>query len=248
MAKGLPGADSSAPVIPAGIAAATALFGRPPAFWGRYFTSPTTPGTVEYRGAAESPVLAAAGIRLLPVARQTRRVGGTRAQGAADGALNAADYVETFGADRLAAQGGQFLVFLDVEGTPASGSPSLSAAYWAGWAEGLAAEGRARSAGRVTLLPAAYAPVRDTATWQAISAAAAAGSPCAGAWVARYRFPGCAMTDWDPAVVTPSVALPCPVLAWQYQEGCCQGAIDCSQTNPGVDADALLLSRLVLPG
>lgn len=118
MAFGSPGADSSTPVTSQLIATATNHFGSAPAFWGRYFTSPTTAGTVEYHHADESGLLNAAGIKVLPVARQTERVNLTAVEGAQDGADNAADFLDTFGSAYLAAQGGVFLVFLDVEGSP----------------------------------------------------------------------------------------------------------------------------------
>jgi hypothetical protein len=97
------------------------------------------------------------------------------------------------------------------------------------------------------VLPCVYARQGDEATWQSVAQAAAQGVGCHGAWVARYYNPGCAMTDWDDAVVTPAVSLPCPILLWQYAENCCDGAIDCSQTNPGLDIQSALLDRLVLP-
>ncbi len=123
MAQGLPGADSSSPVTASVVAAATALFGRTPAVWGRYFTKPTTSGSVEYRHAQENPVLAQYGIRLLPVARQTRDTAGSTAQGTADAQGNVDDLFDSFGADYLASLGSEFLMFLDVEVPPRRGAP-----------------------------------------------------------------------------------------------------------------------------
>ena len=74
------------------------------------------------------------GIRVLPIARQTLHVNGSQVQGSADAGANADDLIMTFGADYLATQGGQFLLFLDVEGAPA-----LSADYYFGWATALIA-------------------------------------------------------------------------------------------------------------
>jgi hypothetical protein len=249
MAKGKPGADSSVAVTSqiAGkslIQLASELYGQAPVFWGRYFTSITRPGDVEYRHLKENRPLRDQGIRVAPIARQTHRVQGTRADGAADALRNAEDYVATFGADYLASQGNRFFVFLDVEG-----APSLSQAYYAGWATTLAEHSSAMTDGSVNLVPCVYATQADNPTWAAVAAATAGGVPCGGAWIARWRFDGChALEDWDQTVVNPSVPLPCPVLIWQYADDCHGGGgFDCSQTNPALDLDADLLSHLVLP-
>ena len=55
---------------------------------------------------------------MLPIARQTTHVDGTQAEGSADAQLNVEDLIKTFGASYLQSQGGRFLMFLDVEGTP----------------------------------------------------------------------------------------------------------------------------------
>jgi hypothetical protein len=247
VSQGLPVADSSSPVTAELISAATQLFGAAPAAWGRYFTGPTTAGTVEYRHAAESAVLAAAGIRLLPVARQTRDVGSGQQHGVSDAQQNVADLLDTFTPTALAAQGGEFLLFLDVEGNPSAGSPSLALDYYLGWAETVTAYSRSQTDGAVTVLPAVYARQGDDATWNVLVAAQAQGAACHGVWVARYYYSSCSMTDWDSALVQPDVALPFDIPLWQYAENCCQGRIDCSQTNPTVDIQTLLLDRLIRP-
>jgi hypothetical protein len=226
------------------IQGATALLGATPIFWGRYFTSISTAGNVEYRHAQENPLLNAAGIRLLPVARQTGNVNGGKQLGITDGAANAQDFIRTFGVQSLMRQGGSFYMFLDVEG-----SPSLSADYYAGWAQGLAQEADSLSAAELSILPCVYATQSDKATWSAVAAAMANGTPCHGAWIARYATGKCGMGAWDPAMVTPTapVPFPCPILAWQYAGNCLNGQIDCSQTNPGIDIEAQLLAYLVLP-
>src|SRR2546421_1741883 len=94
---GLPGADSSSPVSSDLVQQAQEIFNATPAFWGRYFTSVNTTGTVEYRHAQENPVLFKSNIRLLPIARQTTNVGGSSAAGAADATNNAQDFIVTFG-------------------------------------------------------------------------------------------------------------------------------------------------------
>jgi hypothetical protein len=253
MARGLAGADSSTPVKASLIQEATQLFGEPPAFWGRYFTSPTTTGTVEYHHAEENAVLANAGILLLPIARQTMNVAGSAQQGASDAQENVDDLFDTFGTQDLAAQGGEFLLFLDVEGDPSAGSPSLSQSYYSGWAQTLMSYSRSSSNNTVTILPCLYARQDDDETWNALVLACAqtAGGAgevvtCNGVWVARYYYNSCEMTDWDDSIVMPTVQLPCDVLLWQYAENCCGGAIDCNQTNPGLDIQTVLLNRLIL--
>lgn len=250
MPKGLPGADSSQPVTAALIQSATDLYGAAPVFWGRYFTSVTTAGSVEYRHAKENGPLNAAGIRLLPVARQTKHVNGTQQQGVTDGVANAKDYITTFGAAFLAARGGKFYMFLDVEG-----DPSLSPAYYTGWAEGLAQESanQCESAGlavdAMQVQPCVYGPQSDSATWSALGTAQADGAQCMGVWIARYNPNECNLADWSDLKVTPSTPspFPWPILAWQFSDKCLSGQIDGSQTNPNTDAQSQLLDFLVLP-
>lgn len=244
---GLPGADSSIPVTQSLIDTAKALFGQTPAVWGRYFTSVTTSGNVEYRHSTENPILAANNIRLLPVARQTTHVGGTQAQGAADAQLNAADFLATFSQQLLAAQGGEFMMFLDVEGSPQTGSPSLSLDYYLGWAGTLMSYSKSQSNNTVTIVPCVYGRQGDNDTWNAIATAHTQGVGCYGVWSARYYTNSCTMSPWNNAVAIPTVTLPCDVLLWQYAENCCNGMIDSNQINPNIDAQTQLLNRLVLP-
>src|ERR1700678_2729750 len=89
VAQGQPGADSSLAVTTPLIQSAANLYGAAPVFWGRYFTSVDTTGSVEYRHAAENQPLNTAGIRLLPIARQTANVDGSLQDGIEDGAANA---------------------------------------------------------------------------------------------------------------------------------------------------------------
>jgi|SRR5215470_3062065 len=248
MAKGKPGADSSVLVTsqiggkPL-VELAIELYGEAPAFWGRYFTSASTGGNVEYRHLKENRILRENGIRVLPIARQTKRVDGDGAAGAADASANAHDILATFGADYLKGLGGEFYVFLDVEG-----APSLSQAYFTGWANALTGESSGATGGAVTLLPCVYATRFDSVTWSAVAAAGSAGVDCGGAWVARWTHHGCHVLDeWDDIGVLPDVSIPCPVLCWQYADDCHGGSgFDCSQTNPAIDIDDLL-SHLILP-
>jgi hypothetical protein len=248
MAKGKAGADSSVLVTSQIqgknlIQLATDVFGQTPSFWGRYFTSASTSGNVEYRHLKENSILRQNGIRVLPVARQTRNVNGTQAQGSADAAANAEDLITTFGQDYLASQGGQFLVFLDVEG-----SPSLASPYFLGWAQTLSSHSAAITGGAVQLLPCVYATRSDDVTWQAVADCADQGVLCSGAWIARWVHRGCAgLDDWDDARVSPRVDIPCQVLLWQYSDDCGGGSgFDCDQANPNI-ADQDFLSKLVLP-
>ena len=123
MAIGRPGADSSNLVTrlidgKPMVDVAADLFGEMPVVWGRYFTSAATSGLVEYRARRENQVLRDRNIRVLPIARQTKHVDGTGAQASVDAQLNVEDFIKTFGASYLQSQGGRFLMFLDVEGTP----------------------------------------------------------------------------------------------------------------------------------
>jgi hypothetical protein len=247
MSKGHPGADSSQAVTADLVESAAKLFGETPVVWGRYFTSPTTSGTVEYHHSTENPVLAQFNIRLLPVARQTAHVSGSSEQGTSDAQKNVDDILATFDQAYLASQGGEFLIFLDVEGSPSTGSPSLSLDYYLGWARTLVDYSRSKTNNTVTVLPGVYARQGDNETWNALVSANNQGVGCNGAWVARYYYNSCDMTDWDNSIVMPSVSLPCEVLLWQYAENCCNGTIDCNQTNPNVDIESLLLSKLIVP-
>jgi hypothetical protein len=252
MAKGQAGADSSSPVSTTVqgknlVELASDTLGACPVFWGRYFTSVSTAGSVEYRHAEENPILAQYNIRLLPVARQTAHVGGSESQGASDAQANVTDIIDTFGADYLASQGGAFLMFLDVEGSPSTGSPSLSVDYYTGWAQTLIGYSRSFSNNAVTIMPCVYARQGDNDTWNALISAGNQGSKCFGAWVARYYYSGCSMHDWSDSVVQPTVSIPFDVLIWQYAENCAQGTIDCNETNPNIDIETELLQKLILP-
>jgi hypothetical protein len=247
MARGIPGVDSSSPVTAALIQSATHILGQKPAFWGRYFKSPTAPGNVEYRHAQENPVLAHANVKLLPIARQTANVAGSTAQGTADARLNVADVLASIPEQTLVAQGGQFLMFLDVEGVSAS-APSLSVAYYTGWAQTLISFSRGQTNNAVTLLPCVYARQLDNDTWHALVAAHGHGIPCHGAWVARYPHAGaCVARDYDSQFAIPHVPLPFHVLVWQYDENCVGGVLDLNQSNPNIDGANELMSRLILP-
>jgi len=219
-------------------------FQTTPVLWGRYFTSVSTSGDVEYRHLKENELLRQHNVRVLPIARQTKRVNGTQAQGSSDAEANVEDLLTTFGTDYLSSQGGSFFMFLDVEG-----APSLSVAYYMGWAQTLLAHSATITDGVVRVLPCVYATRSDQATWQAIASAAEQSVECSGVWVARWVHRGCHdLDDWQDAVVTPKTALPCKILLWQYADDCFGGSgFDCNQTNPTIDLELELLTRLILP-
>jgi hypothetical protein len=249
MAKGKPGADSSVLVTTqiggkSLVELANELYGEPPVFWGRYFTSNSGSGNVEYRHLKENQLLRENNIRVLPIARQTRRVNGTQADGSADGEANVDDLLATFGIDYLASVGSEFYMFLDVEG-----SPSLSKAYYTGWAQTIVNHSATETNEQVQVTPCVYASKSDTPTWSAVSAAVSIGVLCRGAWVARWPSSGCQpLPDWDQNKILPSVAIPFEILAWQYADDCYGGGgFDCSETNPEIDLETELLSHLVLP-
>lgn len=243
---GLLGVDSSTPVTTSAITQAVALLGSAPAFWCRYFTSVSTSNSVEYQHAAEDAPLHAAGIRVLPIARQTSNVGGSFAQGQADGAANAKDIFASFGAGWLAsgAGSGSYRVFLDVET-----SHPLSAAYYEGWAAAIVAY-PALVKSPVALLPCIYAAEGNSASWTALANAMNAGALCHGVWVAHYISPATPPPAWSASKTTPP-GLPhgCPVLLWQYAENVTGPGgfeFDLDQLNPAIDAQDFL-STLILP-
>jgi hypothetical protein len=251
MAKGRPGADSTILVTAKLVDTATKTIGQQPVFWGRYFKNKSRSKAPEYLHKKEDPVLAQFGIRLLPIAQQTAHVSGSEAQGQADAIDNVEDLLATFDQSLLVEQGGEFLMFLDVEGLPDEGNPSLSVDYFRGWGTTLVDHSRAQTGDAVTILPCVYARSLDNDTWNNLIAAGQQGVQCHGAWVARFRGGTCEMRDFDAKFALPSGLngdLPFDVLIHQYEENCAKGVIDCDQTNPDIDdIDSALLSRLILP-
>jgi hypothetical protein len=233
------GADTAYPVTPALVAKSTEVMGTTPSFWGRYFTSVQTTGAVEYRHAVENAILAAKGIRVLPVARQTNDVSGDRGDGFTDGAANARDLIAPFGEDYLARQGPGVCIFLDVEG---SGRSRLSSEYYAGWDAGLSSVST-----QVTFCPCVYGIPGDAVTWTALARAVAQGADCHGLWMAHPLVRTPEPVEWNAALVTPSPNPGPPVLLWQYMFARDGAAIDRSLVNPDIDAQADLLRYLVLP-
>jgi hypothetical protein len=242
MSQGIPGADSTDQITNTLIEEATQLIGAPPQFWGRYFCSPSNPSPYEYRHVNENGTLRENNIKLLPIAEQTWRVAGSEHEGAFDARGNVDDLIETFGADYLAGIGQEFLMFLDVEGSPPS-NPSLSATYYAGWAQTLSSYSQQKAAGRFTILPAVYASRDDDQTWQTLQQNVA---PCHAIWIAAYGSNSPGLPGWDVSRTTPQGAqLTCPILAWQYAGNLgSDQSLDCNLSNP---SESGLMERLIAP-
>jgi hypothetical protein len=248
---GAPGADSVDPVtkliggVPP-LELARNLYGRYPAFWGRYFPAR---GPAEY-DRAESALLAAAAVRVLPIARPKERVLTGEAKGTEHARGNLDRFFEAFAADELAASGQHVLfMFLDVEH-----GYTFDEAYYHGWSRELRTYSRSESNGKVTVLPCMYSS-KAAVHWETLSSAIAEGAQCCGAWVARYLHSDCVCTpvpEWDSKRI--DVPAPVPVLAWQYEQGChshrsakgmCIGGFDNNAVNPTLEQR--LLDHLVAP-
>lgn len=133
-------------------------------------------------------------------------------------------------------------MFLDVEGSPPS-NPSLSPAYYAGWAQTLASYSQQKAAGRFTILPAVYASRDDTPTWQTLQENVA---PCHAIWIAAYGTNSAQLPTWDVSQTTPQGAqLTCPILAWQYAGNLgSDQCLDCNLSNP---FEFGLMEKLITP-
>jgi hypothetical protein len=188
-----------------------------PAFWGRYFYAP---GQINAEGqkdshysAAENAFLRSNGIRLLPLARQTARVGKDSATGSIDARNNVNAIFEAVPAAYLAGADPNVLVFLDVE--PAV---PLDPDYYSGWSSTITSYSSQISGGNVKFKPAIYANMHDNSTWNALARALTGGSLCFGAYIARYYYPSPKPNGWQNALVTPAGGITPAILAWQYWE------------------------------
>jgi hypothetical protein len=112
--KGIAGADSTRLVTQELIASAVDVLASLPRFWGRYFKGPGNTNPVQYQARRENSVLSRAKVRVLPIARQTSNVGGSRSDGDRDGRQNAQAIVESFGSQYLGSLNNNPLIFLDV--------------------------------------------------------------------------------------------------------------------------------------
>jgi len=228
---------------------AAQLMGEPPVAWGRYFNGFHTTAA-EYQP-REAGLFEGLGLKLIPVAQQTPKVNRTFADGAANAALNVYKFISRIGLDVLAAQGDEFLMFLDVEGEQGGSNPSMSSDYYLGWSKTLVASSREQSANKLTILPAVYARAKDDVTWNALVAAQNNGAEkCRGVWITRQHFDACTKPrpQWGTAFVTPGPAIGCPVMLWQYAIDCPDGnGVDADLLNPDADVQTALLARLVTP-
>ncbi|HKR67198.1 MAG TPA: hypothetical protein VJZ00_25960 [Thermoanaerobaculia bacterium] len=241
------GADTLVPVTDDLVAQVRARFGEAPRFWGRYFKKPDFPQ--DYQPAIENAVFYRNELRLLPIARQTARVAGTATDGAQDAQLNAEAFTQALGVEYLATIGGELLMFLDVEGTSAQ-NPNLSVDYWIGWSSALIAQSLRISGGRFTIVPGVYCRQNQSPTWTAIATAHDLGFPCAGSWVFRMHNNACTnpIPQWEPQFNTPGVALPCPVMLWQFAIDCItDDGVDFDRLNPDPAIASALLNRLAFP-
>src|SRR3954464_6754681 len=168
------GADTSVALTQALFNQAKQFLTARPLVWGRYFNGYHTT-SAEYKP-SEAALFQALNLKLLPLAQQTPKVGGTREDGAATAALNVNKFISRIGADLLAAHGTEYIMFLDVEGDPAGGNPSMSADYYVGWSARLLIASHDESKGRFKIVPGIYARTKDTDTWNALLAAEANGA------------------------------------------------------------------------
>lgn len=250
---GAAGADSSAEVVnkihgKTLLEHASGLFGSSPRFWGRYFKTAEQQGGTQYNPKTEHAALASAGIRVVPIARQTGRIHGTKADGAMDAKGNVLAIFAAFGLDYLEKQGGEFYVYLDDEGAP---NPTLSSDYWSGWSDALVLNSRQISSNQVTFLPGLYCNF-DHASWVALNKAVSQGARCESAWVARWKSDGqvcMPVQPWSQAHVTPDPAPPCPIHIWQYAAECHGGdGFDMDEANPNLPLDDFLAKLILPPG
>jgi hypothetical protein len=230
------------------------LSGRRPVFWGRYFNHSSGKDSrrqISYQAAYENPVLARYRCRVLPVFAQNTS-GGPLSLGRRDGLENGRDFIETLGASRLAANGPEYLMFLNVEN-----GATFTSDYWIGWHEGLQQAGRQYGGNRFRLIPALYTNwgTRSDHVWRRVNQAHERGVPFGGAWVARVdpevSSYGCgAQQIWNGETHNAmGSTLPGPILASQYNLDCKlpAGEIDFSSINPAIDIQRNLLAKLFQP-
>jgi hypothetical protein len=220
-------------------------FGKTPVAWGRYFT---TSYPVEYSHVLENDTLHKNNIKLLPIARHTNHVGGSRAQGIADAKQGVNDLFSTFSVDQWKSQGNEFLYFLDVEGNPTGVNGSISKEYYQGWSETLLVYSKERSENTVTILPCVYINYHDETT---ISILKESDVACYGLWIARYHFTPQKLPAWDETFAVPKSVQESsiPVFLRQYASGSqMKVPFDLDQTNPNrEDIQKNFLDKLLLP-
>ena len=232
------GADATHPATESLIkTAAAALHVEKPAFFGRYFKGPHNQNPIQYQPAIENPVLHKLDIRVLCIARQTNRVGGSMSDGVADATKNASAIATAFGPDHLGSLGFAPIVFLDTEP-----QQPLSADYFVGWSHGMIDQGPQLGATHLRFTPAVYLNKGDVPTWNALRAAMGRDAKCAAAWVANYghRTGAEGPPAWSDGEVSPKPPAPCPISAWQYA-GDYDEVLDFSILSPAGGASILAL-------
>lgn len=213
-------------------------------FFGRYFKGPGNPETIQYQPKIENSILHAAGVKLLPYARQTNHVNGSLALGQADGQHNVDAYFAAIPAAAVAAQGGEAFIFLDIEpGNDASED------YYLGWAQTVVSHSQAASAGAAKLLPCAYLNrANNVPSLSRIQQAMGKGAECHGIMVAAYMGKGGTtpptIYDWTDARTKPPVNIGVPIIAWQWWDTY-RGSLDGVQFNPALGTAPL--GKLLVP-
>src|SRR2546423_5090318 len=205
------GVDTVPAVTQTLIDRATNHLGVKPRFWGRYF------GIFKPKDSytnAEATSMAANGIRLLPIARQTAFVDHSREVGEQQGKFNVDDLVKRVGIATLAKHQGEILFFLDTEPKPV-----LNAAYFEGWASAIVSEGAKHG---LQLAPAVYLHHNDEGIWSALIEAAKAGHGPRAAWVVAEHDDACKnpVPNWDSKFIlpknNPTFVPPCPIVVRQF--------------------------------
>lgn len=241
------GVDATHPASEPLLALSKALLGEEPAFFGRYFKGPHNPSPVQYQPSQENAFLNAKRLRVLCIARQTNRVGGSSEDGVADAINNMSAIVDAFGASYLKSIGYDPVVFLDTELSDTQ--PTLSAEYFRGWAGALREQGPIAPGVRLRFTPAIYLNRSDSKAWRALGKAIASGAACHGAWVANYgrRTGAEPPPPWQEAEVTPKppAISPTALLAWQYA-GDYEDVLDFS-VMPGDAVAQQTLDLMIMP-
>jgi hypothetical protein len=242
------GADSSAPITQHQFDFAVERLGAAPVAWGRYFNGRHA-HPAEYV-AGEAGFFRARHLKLVPLAQQTTEV--RKAEHAAEHArMNVQKFIGRVGLDRLAANGNEYLMFLDVEDDPSTDSPVMTPEYWVNWSQALVDESRAQSGNQFTILPAIYGRHNSAATWQALAAAEDAGAErCRAVWVARAFKNGCTrpLPEWNAELDFLTVPVQCPIVLWQYAIECAHGGVvDLNLITANAADRDFLLSRLAVP-
>lgn len=241
------GADATHPITDSLIELSSRLLGNRPHFFGRYFKGPHNPSPIQYQPQSENEVFARRGLRVLCIARQTNRVGGSFADGVADAVNNMAAIVTAFGASYLASLNTEPLIFLDTELSETQ--PTLSADYYKGWSTALREQGPIAPGARLVFSPAIYINKGDIKSWRALASSISRGAICYGAWVASYgrRTGAEGPPAWDLSAITPVLSQPLPVdlIAWQYA-GDYEDVLDFSIL-PDDDKGAKIIELLIPP-